>query len=81
MSIRTVANFAFYGLLGLLLIYRSFSIFKSDMFSLDVFINSFISLKTSSGKEYDLMKVSRPDVRPLQPPPLINSAEIHREEL
>ena len=81
MSIGTIANYAFYGLLALFLIHRSLSMFRSDMFSLDVFVNSFIALKNSSGKEYDLMKVSRPNVRPLQPPPLAYSTEIHREEL
>ena len=67
MSFRKLSSCVFYGLVVLVLIYRGLSVLRSDMFSLNVFKNSLMTMMHQPDRGYDIMKVSSP-IRPLQPP-------------
>ena len=81
MSPRIALGYAFYLMCAFFMIHRASVILNNDMFSLDVLMNSLLSMTNPSVGEYDIMKVSRPVLKPLHPPPTDYSIITDREEL
>ncbi len=80
MSLNKLSNYAFYALLVMFVLYRGLSVLRSDMFSFDVFKNSFMAMINPSNHNFELMKVSSP-VRPLHPPKESYIPRTDREDL
>jgi hypothetical protein len=62
----SVKRVVFYLTIAVVLLYRGYSLLKSDMFSVNVLLNSFNGINLV--KEVEVMKISRRPETPLKPP-------------